>query len=103
MFDETDDPQTKNVAELRLLELDSLDERDALRPVLKQFLQQNNRCINNWRELLPLLSKVKLPNGKDFRIDNSSNIVDPGGAPYFLDKTNCDVKLDWEKTTIPIR
>lgn len=103
MFDEATDPQIKSSAELRLLELDSLDERDTIRPVLKQFLQQNNRCINNWSELLPLLAKTKLPDGKNFRLDNSSNIVDPGGAPYYLDKTNCDVKLDLEKTKIPDR
>ncbi len=103
MFNEATDPQIKSSAELRLFELDSLDERDAIRPVLKQFLQQNNRCINNWRELIPLLSKIKLPNGKDFRLDNSSNILDPSSVPYYLDKANCDVKLDLEKTKIPDR
>ncbi len=103
MFENSEDKQVKENAELRLLELDSLDERDAIRAALLKFKEKNNRCANSPAEILPLLISVKLPNGKDFRIDKSNNIVDPSGAPYLLDKEKCDVILDREKTKIPLK
>ncbi|MGI8641538.1 MAG: tetratricopeptide repeat protein [Pyrinomonadaceae bacterium] len=103
MFDESQDEQIKESAALRLLELQSLDERDAIRFALQTFKEKNNRCANNWREILPLLQTVKLPDGKDFRIDRQNNLIDPSGAPYILDKENCDVRLDIKTTKIPLK
>lgn len=103
MYDEAEDAQVKENAKLRLLELDSLDERDAIRKILREFQTKNSRCANNWREILPLLATVKLPNGKDFHVDKSNNLIDPTDAPYILDRENCDVKLDFEKTKIPLK
>lgn len=103
MFDEAADAQVKENAKLRLLELDSLDERDAIQKVLQEFQAKNNRCANNWREVLPLLQAVKLPNAKDFRLDQSNNLVDPTDAPYILDRENCTIKLDFAKTKIPLK
>jgi tetratricopeptide (TPR) repeat protein len=101
MFDAAPDDQTRDNAEFRLRHLDSLDERDAIRTVLRQFREKNTRCANNWSEIFPLLKAVKPASGKDFRIDRSNNLVDPTGAPYILDKENCDVKVDREKTKLP--
>jgi tetratricopeptide (TPR) repeat protein len=103
MLAEAEDERVRENAAVRLLELDSLDERDAVREALKNFQAGNNRCVSSWRELLPLLQKVKLPNGKSFRVDNASNPFDPTGAPYVLDKESCDVKLDAEKTKLPLQ
>lgn len=97
MFDEAQDEQTKENAGSRLLQLDSLDEQDAIRAALQSFKEKNNRCANDWREILPVLQTVKLPDNKDFRVDKSNNLVDPSGAPYILDKQICDVKLNAEK------
>ncbi len=102
MFDDAQDEQSKETARLRLLELDSLNERDAIRAALQTFREKNNRCANGWREILPLLQNVKLNGGKDFRVDNASNLVDPSGAPYILDTEKCDVQLDREETKIPL-
>lgn len=102
MFDEAQDSQTKEIAKIRLAQLDSLDERDAIRSVLQNFKEKNNRCANNWNEIFPLLKSVKLPNGKDFRIDKSNNLVDPSDAPYLLDKANCDVNLN-PSSKIPLK
>ena len=102
MFDDAQDEQSKGTARLRLLELDSLNERDAIRAALKHFKEKNSRCANSWREILPLLQNVKLSGGKDFRVDGSSNLVDPSGAPYMLDGEKCDVQLDRAKTKIPL-
>jgi tetratricopeptide (TPR) repeat protein len=103
MLNEAQDQQVKEAAALRLSELDSQDERDAIRNALENFKARNNRCANNWRELLPFLETVKPPHGKSFRVDNASNPVDPTGAPYILDKEKCDVKLDAEKTKLPLQ
>ncbi len=70
MIEQVADDQTKESAKLHLQLLDWLDERDAVRPVLKEFKKDNNRCPKNWREILPLLQSIKLPSGQDFRIDN---------------------------------
>lgn len=102
MLAEAPDSRTKEVARIRISQLDSLDERDAIRAVLHRFKEKNNRCANNWSEILPLLKSFKLPNGKDFRIDKSNNLVDPSDAPYILDKEACDIKLDAAKTKIPL-
>ena len=102
MLNESQDAQTKQNAALRLLELDSLDERDVIRKALRNFQTKNNRCPNHWREILPLLQNEKLPEAKEFRIDNSNNLVDPSGAPYVLDSGNCNVRLDEQKTKIPL-
>ncbi len=102
MLDDAQDSQTKEAARVRLMQLDFLDERDAIRTVLLSFKEKNNRCPNNWNEILPLLKSVTLPNGKDFRIDRSNNLVDPSDAPYLIDKENCDVKPDAAKTKLPL-
>lgn len=100
MFDEAQDAQAKENAKIRLLQLDSLDEREALQKVLDNFKSRNNRCVNNLREVLPLLQQVRLPDGKDFRLDSLNNLLDPTDAPYLLDKEKCVVKLDEAKTKI---
>jgi len=103
MYQEAQDDQSREAAEIRLLELDSLDERDGINQALKDFQVKNNRCAENWNELLPFLTKIKLPNNRDFRLDKANNVVDPSGAAYILDVNICEVTLDFEKTKIPRR
>lgn len=102
MLEAAQDTQSKQNIELQILRLDALDETDAINSVLQNFKQKNNRCPNDLREILPFLTNVKLLNNKDFRIDNNKNLVDPGGVPYILDKENCAVWLDKEKTKLPL-
>lgn len=102
MLEGTPDEQTRSNAEFRLSELDSLDERDAIRQAIKQFREKNGSCPQSIRQLLPLLQTVELPSGKDFRIDKDRNIVDPSDAPYLLDQQTCDVKLDPARTKMPL-
>jgi tetratricopeptide (TPR) repeat protein len=90
--DEAEDERSRENAELRLLQIDSLDERDLIGAALSEFRQANNRCPANWRELLPTLQK-KSAGGRELRIDRSDNIVDPSGVPYFLNTQNCTVEL----------
>lgn len=100
MLAEATDDQTKVTAQNRLLQLDSLDERDAVNSAMRSYQEKRGHCPSSWRELVPLLNDVKLPHGKDFRIDSSGSIVDPSGVPYLLDEKTCTVKLDAEKTKI---
>lgn len=97
------DAQVRENAALHLLQLDSLDERDAIRSALQNFKEKNNRCADSWREILPFLQTIKLPRGKSFHVDKSGNLADPSGAPYILDKENCNVRLDEKTTKMPLR
>ncbi len=102
MFEEASDSNTKQTAELFLSRLDAFDEMDAINTVLQNFKQKNTRCANDLSEILPLLTNIKLPDDKDFRVDNSKNLVDPSGAPYILEKENCTVQFDKDKTKLPL-
>ena len=101
MYDEAADTQTRENALLRLLQLDSLDERDGLDFVLLRFKEKSGRCANRWREIFTDLRNVRLANGKDFRIDETGDIVDPSNVPYVLDKKDCKAKLNIEESRIP--
>jgi tetratricopeptide (TPR) repeat protein len=100
MFNEAEDFQTKETAELRLITLDSLDERDAIRAALKDFQQKTGKCVQSLQEILPQLRTIKLPDNLEFHLDNFNNIVDPSGAPYKLEKDRCDVNPDYMKSKV---
>ena len=102
MYDSAEDSQTKEQASKRLLELNSLDEREAIRTALKKFSEMNGRCAVSFNEILQMLGSVKLPGGKEFRVDKSNNVVDPSDAPYILDSKKCDIYLDPQKTKVPL-
>lgn len=102
MLKDAQDSKTKEIAELRLMQIDSIEEREAITSTLETFKAKNNRCANNWSEIFPLLKAVKLPNDRDFRIDKANNLVDPSGAPYVLDKQSCRVLLS-DSTKIPFQ
>ena len=103
MAREAADDRTREAALIRLLELDSFDERDAIRRALTDFQAKNNRCAEKWSELLPLLKTVKMPLSRQFRLNRANDLVDPSGAAYVLKKDECDVALDVKTTKIPVR
>lgn len=93
MAAEAPDPKTREAVKSKLDELDSLDERDAISAVLREFQAKYGRCAGRWSEIFPMLRAIKPPNGRDFRLDEADNIVDPGGEPYVLDTENCSIRL----------
>lgn len=101
MVDEAQDEQSKESARLRLLQINSMDERQTIQKILDDFKSKNNRCVETLRETLPLLRTVKLPDNQDFHIDNSNNLLDPTDTPYILDTEKCVIKLDAMRTKIP--
>ena len=98
---EAEDDVSRESAELRLLHIDSLDERDVINPVMKSYLEENGRCIDRWQQIVPRLATKKLANGRDLRIDGSNNIVDPSGVPYVIDQKTCEAMIDNRRSKIP--
>ena len=76
MFEQSADDKVKDMAHRRLLQLDSLDERDGLHKLLVAYQTRTGRCPANWRE-----------------INLSAPPVDPSGAPYVLNPGKCEVEL----------
>jgi hypothetical protein len=94
MQDESGDEQIKVLAQKRLAQLDSLDERDLIRRALADFQTRASRCPASWREVAPSLRNARL------KVDAAGSPLDPAGFPYALDVGACDVKLD-ERSPIP--
>ena len=90
--DQAEDQQSRENAELRLLQIDSFDERDIITAALAEFRDANKRCPSSWAELIPIIAK-KPEASRVLRIDRSNNIVDPSGAVYLLNRENCTVDL----------
>jgi len=86
--------------EVRLQEIDSLEERDAIDKALAEFKDTTGRCPSSLTEILQRLANVKLPGGRDFRVDKSRNIVDPTDTPYLLDQEKCKALIDAGKSGI---
>jgi tetratricopeptide (TPR) repeat protein len=96
MYEEADDEQTRTMAELHLMRLSSLDERDAIRRVLADYSARAGHCVNAWRDVAPQLRAARL------RIDSSTGApLDPSNTPYALVKDGCDVDLDWRVSKVP--
>lgn len=94
MFDEADDEQIKLLAYRRLLQLQSLDERDAVRRALQEIQARTGRCPASWREAAAVLRAARL------KTDATGSPLDPTGFPYVLDANACEPQLD-ERSQIP--
>jgi tetratricopeptide (TPR) repeat protein len=101
VVNESEDEASRKSAALRLLQIDSLDDRDVINPALKTFKERNGRCAAKWVDILPLIPNTNLPNGRKLRIDESNNLVDPSGIPYRLVQSICEAHIDWPKSKIP--
>lgn len=95
MYEQSDDPQVRETATQRLLQLDSYDERDAIRRVLADYNARAGHCASAWKDVSPLLRAARL------RVDIQTGApLDPANYPYALTKGGCEVELD-PNTTIP--
>ena len=84
MFDAAEDEQTKAFADLRYQQTEALDQLDAIRDGLRIFKQQKNRCPQNWRETMPIMSKTVPPYGDTLPHNQKDELLDPSGTPYQL-------------------
>ena len=87
MLRTTGDEQMKLLALRRLVQLQSLDEQDALRRVLSTHRERAGRCASDWRELNSALRAARL------KLDPTGAPLDPTGVPYKLLAERCDVEL----------
>ncbi len=99
---EGEDQQTKDNAELRVLEIDSLDERDKLTEQLAIAKEKTGRCPANLSELIPALKNIELPRSRSFSVNQQNEIVDPLGFPYRIEQRTCKADLGIN-TKIPRR
>lgn len=93
MLAEAEDHQSRVNAELRLREIESLDEREAVNRALAENRERNGRCVTRTSEILPAIRNLKLPRGTGFRIDQRGELTDPLGTPYLLDPESCTISL----------
>jgi len=96
MFEQANDERVKDMARRRLLQVNALDQIDALHKLLATYQQRSGHCPANWQELAPIFRALRLP------IDQSGAPLDPSGTPYLFGNTNCEVQLN-PKSEIPIR
>jgi hypothetical protein len=98
--DEANDPQTKGNAELRLLQLDAMDDLDLINEALDEFKSRNGRCAARIAEIFPLLRTRRSSSGRDLLVTQANEIADPTGVPYRFDQLACRVYLA-ENSGIP--
>src|SRR5436190_11741004 len=88
MFEQTDDEKVKEMASLRLLQLESLDQRDTLRKILNSAKSNHGKCPGSWLEIAAVLQSLR------FKLTRDGTPLDPAGSPYQLVQEHCDVALD---------
>jgi hypothetical protein len=88
MYEGGTDEKVRDMAHRRLQQLDSLDQRDALRKLLTIYQSRLGQCPADWRDVQPLLRAVRA------RVDDSGAPLDPTGVPYQLLAGKCAVDLD---------
>ena len=88
MYEQAGEDTVKEMARRRLLQLDSMDQRDVLTNLVTFFQNRTGRCPSSWKELQPALRTMH------WQTDSGGAPFDPSGIPYLLNTQNCDVKLD---------
>ncbi|HVF57477.1 MAG TPA: hypothetical protein VM934_15085 [Pyrinomonadaceae bacterium] len=89
MYAEADDEQVKVLALKRLLQLDSLAQRERIRRVLADYKSRAGRCPGAWRDVAAAALRTA-----GLKTDASGAPLDPTGVPYVLDASACDAALD---------
>jgi tetratricopeptide (TPR) repeat protein len=96
MYEQAQDEQVRQWALKRLMELRSLQEREAIRGVLSAFVTTTGRCPQAWTDLTQGLRAAGLT------VDPQGPPLDPSGTPYVLvvSARGCDVSLH-RASTVP--
>jgi tetratricopeptide (TPR) repeat protein len=97
LYRESDDQYIRKMAESRLQQLQSFDERDLIRKILSAYSTKTGHCPQTWKEVAEPLRRSGLKVNA-----RSGEPVDPAGSPYLLTKNGCDVDLD-QKSLVPYK
>ena len=96
MYEQAADDKVRDMARKHLMQLASLDDRDALRRFMEAYRARAGRCPSTWRDMENVLRALRV------RTDASGAPLDPSGAPYVLVKDECGVNLD-PKSEVPAK
>ena len=96
IYEQAENAKVKEMARKRLLQLDSLDQRDGLRKVLAAYKTRVGRCPSSWKEVEPLLRAVRV------EVDSTGAPLDPTGTAYVMVGDGCDLDVD-PKSEVPYR
>ena len=88
MFEQSADEKVRDMAHRRLIQLESLDQRDVLKKLLTDYQARMGQCPATWREVYQLLRAIRAPLGA------AGAPLDPTGASYQLRAGKCEVDLD---------
>ncbi len=99
---ESQDQQTKDNAELRILEIDSLDDREVLNEQLKIAKERSGTCPAKLSDIIPFIQNMNLPRNRSFSVNQRNELVDPTGIPYQINEKACTADLAVE-SRIPRR
>ena len=97
MYEEATDDQVREMARRRLLQLDSLDQRDGLRKLFTVYKTRTGKCPESWREFEQTFRAARI------QVDQSGAPLDPSGAPYILQPGKCEVELDLSRSQVPYK
>jgi len=96
MYEGSTDEKVKEMAQLRLLQLDAFDQIDILKKLFAAFKARTGRCPASWKELEPIFRARRVP------VDGSGAPLDPAGTPYEFKPENCDVAVSYD-SKIPVK
>ena len=96
LYEQAENAKVKEMARKRLLQLDSLDQRDGLRKVLAAYKARVGRCPSSWKEVEPLLRALRV------EVDSTGAPLDPTGTAYVMVSDGCDLDVD-PKSEVPYR
>jgi tetratricopeptide (TPR) repeat protein len=88
MHEQSADEKVKDMAQRRLMQLDSLDQRDMLRKLLTDYKTRVGQCPATWKEVLPVFRALRIP------VDQTGAPLDPSRVPYQLRAGSCEADLD---------
>lgn len=87
MYEQSTDDKVRDMAHKRLMQIDSLDQRDNLRKLFAVYQARTGKCPNTWKEIEPVFRALRIA------VDTSGAPLDPSGAPYVLRAGACEVDL----------
>ena len=96
MLNQSEDEQSRSNAQIRLFELDSIDEIDAVNKSLSEIKERTGRCPDRVSDTFSAIRNARLPAENEFEINRSNDLVDPTGMPYVFDRTKCSIGLGIE-------